>query len=199
VENPTIAGAELTAEDRAALLALARGAVEACVRGRPAPDLPVAPAVRLRRGAFVTLEVGGALRGCLGRIAGDRALGEVIRSMAAAAAREDPRFPPVAADELEDLRVEISVLGELTPLPAAALGALVIGRDGLLVRRGRASGLLLPQVASEQGWRPEEFLAATCRKAGLAVDAWREPGTECFSFPADVFGETHGLEEETRR
>jgi uncharacterized protein len=173
--------------------------VDAAVRGRPAPDLPEVPAVLLRRGAFVTLEVDGELRGCLGRIAGDRALGEVVRSMAAAAAREDPRFPPVAPDELDAVRVEVSVLGELAPFAAGGPIALVIGRDGLLVRRGRASGLLLPQVAAEQGWGPEEFLAATCRKAGLAEDAWREPGTECFTFQADVFGEAHGTEEDARR
>lgn len=169
------------------------------MRGRPAPEVPAVPAARVRRGAFVTLEIDGALRGCLGRIAGDRALGDVVRAMAAAAAVEDPRFPPVATDELATLRVEISVLGELAPLPAGGAGAMVIGRDGLLVRRGRANGLLLPQVAAEQGWGAVEFLVATCRKAGLAGDAWREPGTECFTFQADVFGESHDPEEDARR
>jgi AmmeMemoRadiSam system protein A len=109
--------------------------------------------------------------------------------MAAAAAREDQRFPPLAPEELLQLHVEVSVLGEPVPLAGADVGRLAIGRDGVLVRQGRASGLLLPQVAPEYGWGPEEFLAATCRKAGLGPDAWREPGTEVFTFLADVFGE----------
>ena len=65
----------------------------------------------------------------------------------------------------------------------------MVGRDGLLVRRREASAILLPQVAPEQRWGPDAFLAAACRKAGLAPDAWREPGTEVFTFQADVFGE----------
>ncbi len=159
------------------------------MRGGPAPPIPDVPGARLRRGAFVTVAVEGALRGCLGRVLGDRPLGPVVRAMAAAAAREDPRFPPLAPEELLQLHVEVSVLGEPVPLAAADVGRLAIGRDGVLVRQGRASGLLLPQVAPEYGWGPEEFLAATCRKAGLGPDAWREPGTEVFTFLADVFGE----------
>jgi len=158
------------------------------VRGGPAPEIPDVPGARLRRGAFVTVAVGGALRGCLGRILGDRALGPVVRAMAAAAAREDPRFPPLGPEELPELHVEVSVLGEPAPLAAGEAARITIGRDGLLVRRQRASGLLLPQVASENGWGPEEFLAAACRKAGLGPDVWREPETEVFTFPADVFG-----------
>jgi AmmeMemoRadiSam system protein A len=156
------------------------------------------PGLRLRRGAFVTLEVGGELRGCLGRVTGDRPLGEVVRAMAAAAAREDPRFPPLEPADLTDLRIEVSVLGPPVALAAAeAIAQIVIGRDGLLVRQGEgwgggegpASGLLLPQVAPEYDWGPEEFLAAVCRKAGLTAEAWREPGVELFTFSADVFGE----------
>ena len=159
------------------------------MRGGPAPEIPDVPGARLRRGAFVTVAVGGALRGCLGRILGDRPLGPVVRAMAAAAAREDPRFPPLAPEELPQLQVEVSVLDEPAALAAGEAARITIGRDGLLVRRGRASGLLLPQVAPDNGWGPEEFLAAACRKAGLGPDVWREAGTELFTFSADVFGE----------
>ena len=176
------------------MLAFARRAIGAALAGDPAPDVPDVASARLRCGAFVTLEErnGGDLRGCVGRVSDigdDRPLGEVVRSVAVSAAVEDPRFPPVAPDELPELRIEISVLGEPSPLEPRDPAQLVIGRDGLLVRRGSAVGVLLPQVATEHGLSPEAFLAAACRKAGLGARAWREPGTHVFTFEADVFGE----------
>jgi AmmeMemoRadiSam system protein A len=170
-------------------LALARRAIAAALAGQPPPECPDVPAARLQRGAFVTLEQEGALRGCIGRVAGDRPLGEVVRSVAVSAACEDPRFPAVAPDELPALRIEISVLGEPAPALPVDPGRLVIGRDGLLLRRGSAVGVLLPQVATEHGWGPEAFLAAACRKAGLGPRSWKEPGTHVFTFQADIFGE----------
>lgn len=76
-----------------------------------------------------------------------------------------------------------------TKLEPVLAERIVVGRDGLLVRCRQASGILLPQVAPEQRWGADAFLAATCRKAGLAPNAWREPGTDVFTFQADVFGE----------
>jgi uncharacterized protein len=144
----------------------------------------------LKRGAFVTISERGALRGCIGHIAADRDLGAVVREMTVAAAQDDPRFPPVAPDELPHVALEISVLSEPVALPPPVESAgLVVGRDGLIVRRGRHIGLLLPQVAREYHWGAEAFLTATCRKAGLPPHGWREPGTEVFTFQADVFGE----------
>ena len=173
------------------MLALARSAIAAALGGEPGPAVPDVPGARLHRGAFVTLEEkgDGALRGCIGRIAGDRPLGDVVRTVAVSAAVDDPRFPPVTPEELPELRIEISVLGEPCPFEPTDPGGLVIGRDGLLVRRGSALGVLLPQVAAEHGLGPETFLAAACRKAGLGPHAWREPGTHVFTFQADVFGE----------
>ncbi len=170
---------------------LARATLEAYLAGQPLPPVPDVPGARVSRGAFVTITERGALRGCIGHIAGDRPLGDVVRDMTVAAARDDPRFAPVAPEELPDVALEISVLS----LPAALQPApvdprrIVVGRDGLIVRRGRHIGLLLPQVAAEYDWGPEAFLAATCRKAGLPPDAWREPETELHAFWADVFGE----------
>ena len=180
----------MTAADRVALLRVARGALEAALAGRAPPPLPDTPAARAQRGVFVTLEADGALRGCVGQPCTDRALGALVREMAVAAARDDPRFPPVSGDELGAVRIAIAVLTEPARLHPVLEEAIAIGRDGLLVRRRGASGLLLPQVASEQRWGPEAFLAAACRKAGLAPDAWREPGTDVFTFQADVFGES---------
>jgi len=138
----------------------------------------------------VTLTERGALRGCIGHIAADRELGAVVQEMAIAAARDDPRFAPVSLEELPSLALEISVLTERTLLPAPVDAArVVVGRDGLAVRREQLIALLLPQVGREYHWGPEAFLAATCRKAGLPPDAWQEPATEVFTFQADVFAE----------
>src|SRR3989440_5233104 len=188
--NPTIADPELTPADRAALLGLARATLDAHLAGRPLPAVCAVPGAALKRGAFVTLTERGALRGCIGHIAPDRELGAVVQEMAVAAARDDPRFAPVTREELGSLALEISVLSEPTRLPAPVDAMrVVVGRDGLMVRRERLVGLLLPQVAHEYHWGPEAFLAAACRKAGLPPEGWREPGTEVFTFQADVFGE----------
>ena len=132
---------------------------------------------------------GHDLRGCIGHVIGDQPLGELIRQVAVSAARADPRFPAVQLDELPALRIEISVLSQPVLVEAAHLPRLVIGRDGLLVRRGRVQGVLLPQVAVEHGFGPEAFLNAVCHKAGLAPGSWREPATRVFTFSADVFVE----------
>lgn len=148
------------------------------------------PGALLHRGAFVTITERGSLRGCIGHIAADRDLGAVVRDMTVAAAEDDPRFAPVALDELGSVALEISVLSDPQRLgPPADPGHLVVGRDGLIVRRAAKIGLLLPQVAAEHSWGPEAFLAAACRKAGLAPEAWQQDSTEVFTFQAEVFGE----------
>lgn len=173
------------------MLALARATLEAELAGGPMPAPPAADWAEWKRGAFVTLsDRQGTLRGCIGRVTPDQGLAKIVGAMAIAAAREDPRFPPVEPDELALLAIEISVLSEPAPLDPVDPARIVIGRDGLVVRRGGAQGLLLPQVAPEFKWSPAEFLAATCRKAGLGAGAWREPGTRVLVFQADVFGET---------
>jgi AmmeMemoRadiSam system protein A len=133
--------------------------------------------------------MGSELRGCLGHVAADRPLGDLVPGLTVSAARDDPRFPPLAAGELDRVTIEISVLSTPVAVDAAEPGAIVIGRDGLIVERGSARGLLLPQVAPEQRWAPAQFLDATCEKAGLPAGAWREPGTRVLTFQADVFDE----------
>jgi AmmeMemoRadiSam system protein A len=181
--------AELGAAERAELLQLARATLRALLCGRASPVVGDGRAARLYRGAFVTLTADGALRGCIGRVVPDRPLAALVRDMAVAAARDDPRFPPVTAEELGGIRLEISVLTAPAALTPVVPELVVIGRDGLIVRRGEAGGVLLPQVAAEHGWGPEVFLAAACRKAGLPAEAWREPETEVLIFQAEVFGE----------
>lgn len=109
--------------------------------------------------------------------------------MAVSAARSDPRFAPVTQEELQELRIEISVLTAPVRVEGSDLCRLTIGRDGLLIRRGRMQAVLLPQVAAEQGFGPEAFLNAVCHKAGLSPGRWRDPATHVFTFTADVFVE----------
>lgn len=148
--------------------------------------LPSAVSEKLEQpfGAFVTLKKHGRLRGCIGHVVGDRPLRETIVEMAQAAAFNDPRFPPLATDELADLDVEISILSPLTPCVPDDVEP---GRHGLLIRQGVHSGLLLPQVAREHGWDQRTFLGQTCLKAGLPPAAWQEQKTNIFCFEAEVF------------
>ena len=173
---------------RATLLAIARSSVRAAVEGRePDEPPPENPALHRPGAAFVTLRIDGALRGCIGHLAAEQPLWLSVREMAAAAATRDDRFTPVGTAEVPGVRIEISVLSPRRRIAGPA--DIVVGRDGLYVRRGASSGLLLPQVATEHAWSVEEFLSQTCRKAGLPIDAWRDPATSIESFTADVFGE----------
>lgn len=138
-------------------------------------------------GAFVTLHKEGKLRGCIGNIVSDRPLVETIKEMAIAAAFRDPRFLPVVKDEYDRLSLEISILSPLKKVEKTE--TITTGRDGLYVRKGFNSGLLLPQVATEQQWDRETFIDHTFLKAGLTPDMRNDPQTEIFSFTAEVFSE----------
>lgn len=178
----------LSDEDKRTLLAIARRTVERVTRGEPPPEFHVKSGKLLeRRGAFVTLKENGELRGCIGYIEGVKPLWEAVRDMAKAAALEDPRFPPVRPEEVPKLEIEISVL---TPLwRVRDVKDIVIGRDGLIIRKGWRQGLLLPQVATEYGWDVKTFLEHTCLKAGLPREAWKDPDAEIWAFSAEVFSE----------
>ncbi|HEY2804365.1 MAG TPA: AmmeMemoRadiSam system protein A [Gemmatimonadales bacterium] len=174
----------LAPDTSAALLALARDSIAAWLAGLPEPDLKVNGADH-HAGAFVSLYLEEKLRGCMGHTDCDRPLARVVRKMAVSAARDDPRFQPLRPIDLEDLGIEISVL---TPLVPASAESIVIGRDGVMIRRGARQGLLLPQVAEEWGLDREGFLAMACRKANLPKDAWREDGVRLFVFQAEIIG-----------
>jgi AmmeMemoRadiSam system protein A len=168
------------------LLDLARAALASRLSGLPMPDSPLEGPAARPAGAFVTLKEGGRLRGCIGRIEPDAALGRVVMDCAVAAATADPRFDTVSAAELDRLHIEISVLRPRQPV--ASIDAVVVGRHGLIVESGLRRGLLLPQVAVQWGWDAARFVAETCVKAGLPRDAW--PGrAQLWTFEAEVFGE----------
>src|SRR5262249_21657913 len=126
------------------------------------------------------------LRGCIGHIEADRPLAHVVAQCAVSACSTDPRFPPVSVRELNEIDIELSLLGPLEAITSP--DQIEIGRHGLVVERDRHRGLLLPQVATEWKWDAPTFLAQTCRKAGLAPDAWKQ-GAAIWRFEAEVFGD----------
>lgn len=181
---------KLSDSERHALLHLARNAIAVWLQGEH-PPLPLEHTAGLDRhaGAFVSLHRRSdhALRGCVGSFQSTEPLWKMVREMAVAAAESDNRFPPVSLDELPGLHFEISVLSPRTAI--AGPEEVEVGRHGVWLEQGHARGVLLPQVATEAGWDALRLVEGTCRKAGLARDAWREPGTKLFAFEAEVFGE----------
>jgi AmmeMemoRadiSam system protein A len=172
------------------LLKVARETVEAVIKGGEVPK-PKSddPQLNSHCGCFVTLKNKERLRGCIGRFISEIPLIELVVEMAKASATGDMRFfaDPITAGELEKLNVEISVLSPLerTSDPLS----LRLGVDGIYIKKGRASGCFLPQVATETGWSKKEFLSYCCaHKAGLSPNAWKDPETEVYLFTAEVFG-----------
>ena len=180
----------LTQVQKDRLLALARRTVDNLVKNGKAAEVEEKdPRLSQAQGAFVTLTKNGQLRGCIGAIIGQKPLVQTIRDMAIAAASQDPRFPPVTADELKDIKVEVSVLS--VPRRIKDASVIELGKHGVIVSDGGDhQGVFLPQVATETGWNKEQFLSELCsQKAGLAADCWKNPNNSLFSFTADVFGE----------
>lgn len=181
--------------DQRTLLELARRAIgEAVSQQRPAAVVESTGILAETRGVFVTLHVRDRLRGCIGVVDAFEPLGQAVARCAVSAALHDPRFPPVRADEIPNLQIELSLLSRPEPvLPEE----IEIGKHGLLILQGAKRGLLLPQVAVEHRLDREKFLEETCRKAGLSVNAWRELETQIFGFTCEVFSERDEEKEQT--
>ncbi|HET6279955.1 MAG TPA: AmmeMemoRadiSam system protein A [Polyangia bacterium] len=171
--------------DRRALLALSRRAIAGVATGHH--DEPGASPPGLDRSAavFVTVRVVGELRGCIGSFEPRPSLWAAVFELATAAATRDPRFLPVAAGDLEQLSIEISVLAPPRVIHSPA--ELILGKHGVEIRNGTRRGVLLPQVATEHGLDTEALLGETCRKAGLSRFAWRDAETEIRVFEAEIF------------
>jgi MEMO1 family protein len=176
----------LSESEKQTLRDIAIRAIQCRCHGEPLPTVPANEGkLSEPRGAFVCLHKGSDLRGCIGMIEGREPLIETVRNMAVQAAFSDPRFCSIRADELDELHLEISVLTPLERVDDPQ--GIEIGKHGLYIKKGQASGLLLPQVAVEHGWDRTQFLEWTCKKAGLPSNAWKKPETEIYLFSADVF------------
>ncbi|MGP8075583.1 MAG: TIGR00296 family protein [Thermoplasmata archaeon] len=193
----------LSTEEGVAAVRLARRAIDGAL-GPHRPDSdpaevaaswPLPPVFDEPRGVFVTLKryPDDALRGCIGYPLPVLPLRTALARAAVSAAIEDYRFRPVRAPDLPHLTVEVSVLTVPSPIPfttpEAMVRAVTVGRDGLIVEGLGSSGLLLPQVAPEQGWSSEELLDGTCEKAGLPTRAWRDSRVKVRRFEAEIFRE----------
>ncbi|KPJ50964.1 MAG: hypothetical protein AMJ41_00550 [candidate division Zixibacteria bacterium DG_27] len=177
---------KLSQSEREFLLRLASDSIRRRLEESPLPRHQIASeTLKQKRGAFVTLHKHGRLRGCIGYIQGIRPLYETVIDMAAAAAFDDPRFPPVTPEELPELDLEISVLSPLKEV--RELEEIEVGKHGLYLTLGAFSGLLLPQVATENGWDRETFLEQTCLKAGLPPAAYKDEKAKLYLFSAEVF------------
>jgi len=176
------------------LLRIAHDTLVATLRHIPEPSLPSHPLLKEKSGIFCTLNKHGRLRGCIGFPAPQFVLAKALVDSVRFAALEDPRFPPVDVSELPAIDIEITVLTPPMKLvvkdPQEYLSLIEIGRDGLIVSKGRHHrGLLLPQVPVEHRWSVPEFLYHTCEKAGLPGDSWRSRDVGVERFQGKVFRE----------
>ncbi len=177
----------LSTSDKRELLKYARNTIERYFSTETVP-LPrdLNPLLKVKRGAFVTLRKQGDLRGCIGNMGEERPLSAVVGSMALQATFNDSRFNPLTEQELPQVEIEISVLTPFKQVKNA--DEIVLGRDGVVVKKNGKQAVFLPQVATETGWSKEVFLNQLCQKAGLEAGDWKD--AELFTYQADVFSES---------
>jgi len=181
----------LTDKEKSEALSIARGVIasELGIDGETDEAVrkpPKSEALKAHLGLFVTLHEAGNLRGCIGNFTSTAPLYDNIRDMAYAAAFSDPRFSPVRIDEFPSIHIEISVLSPLREIKNVE--EIEVGRHGIFIQKGYSRGVLLPQVAVENGFDRKTFLEHTCMKAGLSPECWKED-VNIFIFEAEIFSE----------
>ena len=182
----------LTEEEKTFLLSLARNTLETYTKTGTPPKLApteylLTSRLKEKYGVFVTLKKCDELRGCIGYILPRTSLFQAVIENTINSSSYDMRFNPVESNETSNITIEISVLSHLKKINKP--DEFIIGKEGIVIRKGPVNAVFLPQVATEQGWNREETLCQLCRKAGLSKDAWKEDGMEFYVFTADVFHE----------
>ena len=182
----------LTSKEKALLLSLARSTLETYTKTGTSPKLDkieykLTPRLKENYGVFVTLKKHGELRGCIGYIVPRAPLSQAVIENTINSSAKDWRFNPVEVNEVSDITIEISVLSQMKKINGP--DEFIVGKEGIVIRKGPASAVFLPQVATEQGWGKTETLCQLCRKAGLSPDAWKDDDIEFFVFTASVFHE----------
>jgi AmmeMemoRadiSam system protein A len=185
----------LTDTDRSFLLSLARQSIENSVLGKPIPVLELeslSPILKEQGASFVTLTSRGYLRGCVGALEPYQSLAEDVREHAIAAAFQDYRFPPVQAEEINDIEIEISYLTRPEVLkyenPTELPKILRPSIDGVVIRDGMRRATFLPQVW-EKIPDPEEFLEQLCMKMGSPANLWRRKKLDVMTYQVEEFHE----------
>ena len=186
---------ELTDEDGVLLVKAARDVVTEYLNTKNKKNLDdkMKEIFSENAGVFVTLNNRNGLRGCIGFPLPDKQLYQALSEAAIAAATEDPRFPALTANELDEVTFEVTVLTAPEKIhvddPENYPSQIKVGRDGLIIKSGSFSGLLLPQVPVEYNWNEKEFLNYTCEKAGISKDSWKRKDVEVLKFEGIVFKE----------
>lgn len=180
----------LTNEEKKILLKLARDSIKYYFEHNELmsvneKEISLTPAFKEIRGAFVTLKINNNLRGCIGHIQGIQELYKDVIENAVNAAFNDPRFMPLSPAELSKVEIEISAL--TPPVKINSLDEIIIGKHGLIIKKGYNSGVFLPQVPVEQGWNKTQYLENLCYKAGLSKDDYKQ--ADLYIFTAEVFSE----------
>jgi len=179
----------LTEKDKEDLLQIARSTVEQYITKGKTPsidDNTLSETLHTHCGAFVTLHKDGKLRGCIGRFKVNEPLYEIVQQMAVSSSTQDSRFSPVTPDEIDKIDIEISVLTPMKKIDS--IDEIILGKHGIYIKKGWASGTFLPQVATETGWTKEEFLGHCAQdKARIGWDGWKD--ADIYIYEANVFSE----------
>jgi AmmeMemoRadiSam system protein B/AmmeMemoRadiSam system protein A len=201
MENKDNSGAQFSEAQGQMLVKLARKTIKERLVTKVADPGDVAldhtlqdDCYKLHCGTFVTLKIGGQLRGCIGNLTASEPVAEGVRRNAINAAFHDPRFSPLSQDELDRTEIEVSILSEPQRLEYRDWQDLVaklrVNVDGVIIRKDYASATFLPQVW-EQLPEPHDFLTHLCLKAGLPSDAWKSSELEVLTYQVQYFEEKH--------
>ena len=165
-----------TENEKNLLFDIARNSIRSALSGKKTitmDETSIPSKLKLQMGAFVTLKINGALKGCIGRFTSSDPLYKVVEASALSSAFDDPRFSPLTEKEFEKTDLEITVLGPLKKINN--VNEIILGKHGIYIKKDSMSGTMLPQVATEHGWTVEEFLGYTSRdKAGIGWNGWKD-------------------------
>jgi len=180
---------EITEKEKGVLLLAARESIKRLFEQTPRTqiDYQQYPSLKLQLGAFVTLRLEEALRGCIGYVLTKATLYDTVCEAAKQAAFSDPRFFPLTKEEFEKIKIEISILS--SPQRIKDYDEIIIGKHGLILDEGYIRAVLLPQVAVANNYLREQFLSALCEKGGLLPDTWKVQKLNLQVFTATIISE----------
>jgi AmmeMemoRadiSam system protein A len=178
----------LSKTEAAKLLKIARNAITQQIMNKSSDLEPSKErSLNIHSGCFVTIKQNDNLRGCIGNFQSQQPLYQEVATMAVAAASQDPRFPPMNTEELDNFNLEITILSPLEKIEDT--DKIEVGTHGIYIIKGFNRGVLLPQVATEYSWDRNTFLQQTCIKAGLPENSWQHQETEIYIFSGQIIHE----------